>query len=404
MNNTNLIIVSLMISLLLLMSVSMSLGQNSNSNITVITLIHRDSPLSPLYDPSLSSTQRLANAFQRSLDRATYLTAQANGQLLPVPIVNSQGDYFFNFSIGSFSTAGLIDTGSDLIWTPCRAVLNPPSSNPIPCRSTRCNILPATTCSRTKPVNRCHFDMTYRSGSSAAGNLFEGTFTLGGIHRNNIVFGCDYTGYDIGVVGLGGGQASLVQQLGQGKFSYCLSSVWDNNYKKTSKMSFGTSVMGGVSVPLLPRPRTPTFNMVELQGISIGRAKWNVPPVDMIVDTGTTVTNLPEYLYNNLRQTVVNWARLTPVRPPRGVPLDLCFNKNKDFNTFPVVKVYIGREGKYINLDYKNLVARVLPQMWCLTVISTKGQPIYGNAAQTDFWVAVDHAQKTMTFQKTTCG
>ncbi|GER57822.1 eukaryotic aspartyl protease family protein [Striga asiatica] len=326
MNTTNLIIVSLMFSLLF-MSVSMStLGQNSNNSNITVTLIHRDSVLSPLYDPSLSPTQRLANAVQRSLDRA----AQAQAQAQLAPIENSNGDYLFQFAIDSFSTTGYVDTGSDLIWTPCGSRAHP-SSTPIQCRTKPCTILPATNCSRTKPVNSSHFKMKYASRTSAEGNLFEGTFTLGGIRQNNIVFGCDYTGTNkIGIVGVGGGQASLVQQLGQGKFSYCLSSVWDNNYKR--EMTFGGSVMGRdtVTVPLQSTPRTSTFYIVELQGFSFGRATFHVArPVDMIVDSGTTVTNLPENLYNKLRQAVVNWAqttaRLMPIPAAANPPLDLCF-------------------------------------------------------------------------------
>ncbi|CAA0838725.1 Aspartic proteinase CDR1 [Striga hermonthica] len=259
--------------------------------------------------------------------------------------------------------------------------------------------------------------MQYFDGTTAAGDLFADTITFDGISVSNITFGCDYTGTnEVGTVGLGGGELSLVRQLGQGSFSYCLVSVTDE--KNTSKMSFGSPVAGKgvVSVPLLQRPKTKSFYVVALEGMSFGQTKVDTlsPPVDMILDIGTTMTLLPQGLYDKLKNAVIEWAshkaQLMPVHCPRNWNIDLCFNNtNKDLSaSFPGVTVYMGC--KAVTLGYNNVLVEVGPSddgqvFLCMAVMPTpNGVPVYGNLAQTDFLVGVDLVQNTVSFKKTICG
>ncbi|CAA0838729.1 Eukaryotic aspartyl protease family protein [Striga hermonthica] len=184
----NILIIAVFISLLILTPFTECGGQNSNTSPTV-TLIRRDS--------SLSSTHQLS--------------AQTP---LPNPTIsNSGGDYLVNYSIGSFSTSGMPDTGSDLIWAPCSSPAS--FSTPVPCTPTICDDL-----TKCNPVgNKCNFTMQYFDGTIATGDLFADTITFDRTSVSNITFGCDYTGYTSGMVGLGRGELSLVNQTAVTKWA-----------------------------------------------------------------------------------------------------------------------------------------------------------------------------------------
>ncbi|GER34219.1 eukaryotic aspartyl protease family protein [Striga asiatica] len=326
---------------------------NSNSNTcptVTVTIIHRD------YSNSLSSAQTPP----------------------PSPTIsNTNGTYLIKYSIGSLSTSGNPDTASDLIWAPCSS--RDSFSMLVPCTDTICDDL--TNCKTVR--NKCQFRMQYGS-SSVAGDLFADTIKFDdGTSASNIKFGCDYSGYKFGNVGLGRGELSLVNQLGPGSFSYCLVLV-TNTKTKSSKMSFGSHVTGDGVVS------------------------------DMLVDTGKTLTVLPPYLYDKLNTSVTKWAtqeaKLTPVPPPPNSNLDSCFSPpNKDLSAiFPGVAFYMGG-GKAVTLGYNNVLLKTGPTpadlSLCLMVKpSTDGRIVYGNLAQADFLVGIDLVQNAVSFKKTTCG
>lgn len=121
-----------------------------------VDLIHRDSVHSPYYDPSSSPWLRLSNSFYRSFNRSFLNPPQPE-------IINSGGEYFLEFSVGTppRPSLGTVDTGSDLTWTqclPCTKGFNqtlpifaPKSSSTyrdVPCHSPQCSYFQATSCSR----------------------------------------------------------------------------------------------------------------------------------------------------------------------------------------------------------------------------------------------------------------
>ena len=66
-------------------------------------LIHRDSPVSPLYDPSLTQEQSLANARQRSLARSRRYAGILYG-LKPTPevtLLEDKATYLMQFFMGT---------------------------------------------------------------------------------------------------------------------------------------------------------------------------------------------------------------------------------------------------------------------------------------------------------------
>ncbi|XP_021815358.1 uncharacterized protein LOC110757915 [Prunus avium] len=93
-----------------------------------VDLIHRDSPISPLYNPSLTPSQRLANALRRSINRLNHFSPAASSLSQDGPnqvqatLIMKRGEYLMEASIGTplFPIKAIANTGSDLIWTQCK--------------------------------------------------------------------------------------------------------------------------------------------------------------------------------------------------------------------------------------------------------------------------------------------
>ncbi|EYU27193.1 hypothetical protein MIMGU_mgv1a021596mg [Erythranthe guttata] len=236
-----------------------------------VDLIHRDSPHSPYYNPSQSHYQRLTSAVQRSFNRVHRFKTSSKSPRSDV--INSDGD---DCRHGQ----------RHHIWTQCQPciecfnqtlpIFKPKSSSTyktIPCSDRKCKSLYETSCSRTR--KNCLYTETYGDGSFTNGLLATETITLDSsdgkrVSFPNLIFGCGFKnggifdGGESGIVGLGGETASLVKQLGEGMFSYCLIPLSDNK-SSSSKLNFGDSARG---VETTPSPETlaltPKLNLLEL--------------------------------------------------------------------------------------------------------------------------------------------
>ncbi|KAJ0735557.1 putative nepenthesin [Helianthus annuus] len=108
----------MIIQLLYFLSLVMLVRSKSVSFTT--NLIHRHSPTSPFYDPSLTLSWRVVAAMNRSFDRARVFSSMRSGvtNIFPNPQL---ANYLMKISIGTppQDIIGLADTGSDIIWTQC---------------------------------------------------------------------------------------------------------------------------------------------------------------------------------------------------------------------------------------------------------------------------------------------
>ncbi|KAH6793781.1 hypothetical protein C2S52_004258 [Perilla frutescens var. hirtella] len=406
-----------------------------------VDLIHKDSLQSPSFNPSSSSSQRLANSLLRSFIRKQNLNR--NRQLPHPDIINSGGEYFMKYSVGtppvpSFGTA---DTGSELTWTqcqPCRKCFNqtlpifaPKSSSTyrlVRCNTPQCNSFQGTSCP-TNPKKYCLYSETYGDGSFSAGALSTDTITLasaasgGAVSVPRILFGCGFTNGDqfasgqSGIVGLGGGKGSFVRQLGplaQGKFSYCLVPLSDDS--NSSKLNFGASGVvsgfGAVSTPLV-RKLPETFYFLTLEGISVGSQRlefYEPQPLladskqrvegNIIIDSGTTLTLLPPDLYAKVEKAMRSRIKLKTIKDPLGV-LSLCYVSREDFGV-PDVTVHF--RGADVKLERENVFVRTSEDTVCLAAAPARGVAIYGNLAQTNFLVGYDLVKRTVSFKRADCG
>ncbi|CAN0887349.1 Aspartic proteinase CDR1 [Linum grandiflorum] len=199
-------------------------------------LIHRDSADSPFYNPHETPAQRINHAARRSVARVHRFSNIIHHIIeLNDPdalLTANNGEYLVNISLGTppFPIVAIADTGSDIIWTQCKpctncykqdaAVFDPKSSTTyrkVLCSSNACNSLQSEGSSCSSDGKVCQYQVSYGDQSHTQGDVASETLTrLVTLPKTIIGCGHDNAGtFDpkgSGIVGLGGGSASLVSQ------------------------------------------------------------------------------------------------------------------------------------------------------------------------------------------------
>ncbi|CAI0432977.1 unnamed protein product [Linum tenue] len=262
----------------------------------------------------------------------------------------NNGEYLVNISLGTppFPIVAIADTGSDIIWTQCK---------------------PCTDCyKQDAPLFDPKSSSSYRTVSCSSN-------VIGCGHDNAGTFSPKGSG----IVGLGGGPASLVSQLGSsigGKFSYCM--VPYAAAKPTSTMNFGTNAVvsgnGVLSTPLISDPSQPTFYFLQLEAVSVGSKKIAFQGSsiggsgNIIIDSGTTLTLVPTDFFSQLSDAVETQVTGgTKTSDPEGF-FSLCYDK-----------------------------------VVCLAFYANDQLSIYGNVAQQNFLIGYDLPKQTLSFKPTDC-
>ncbi|KAK4493379.1 hypothetical protein RD792_017722 [Penstemon davidsonii] len=428
----------------LAMSMGLEIETNNKTTGFTLDLIHIDSPQSPFYDPTLSSSQRMEKVLQRSLDRIHHFKTWIKfGDPPQTDIVSfASGQYLIKYSIGTppISSFAIADTGSNVIWLQCQPCLkcfpqnlpifNPKSSSTysmVPCISIACRSFGRTICTKNKIS--CLYQVSYEDGSYTKGVISRDTVTLPTPHGHSwsfpfIKFGCGHDNGGIfraeetGIVGLGRGETSLIGQMDfviQGKFSYCLVSLYYEPLY-TSKMNFGANAIvsgpGTVSTPLDTSKSPSTFYYLTLDGVSIDGQRLEfydyssnnskfVEDGNILIDTGTIITYLPQGFYERIKEIV---KRLIHFRQVSDKLFDLCYFLRTEIIIFPFMTFHF--KGADVKLRAENIFIRVSDTTICLGILPTKfnEDAIFGNAAQRDFLVGFDLKKGTVSFKPTVCG
>lgn len=415
----------------------------SNNGCVTADLIHRDSPLSPLYSPSETNSERFHKAYLRSVSRLNnhFNPKAASPEALQAPMVSSGGEYFINISIGTprVELIGIADTASDLTWIQCKPCYkcyeqNPPIFDPkqsstsrnITCQSESClRLVKDRRCDTNG--NTCQFYYSYADGSYTTGNVGTEVFVISSKTNPdqgtfpNIVYGCgnNNTGtFDevgSGIVGLGGGPLSLISQITKsinGKFSYCLvpTSAEGN---ATSKINFGDiGLVPGkskvVTVDLVDKQPT-TYYHVTLEAISVGskRVKYFTSNAtdgeegNMIIDSGTTFTFLDPQFYEKLAAVLERQVGSKRVDDPRGYA-SACFKVEKE-SDLPNITFHFGGAAD-LKLNTVNAFARLEEEnLMCLNMLPVDSIGVFGNLSQMNFLIQFDLVERKVSFMPTDC-
>jgi hypothetical protein len=413
-----------------------------------IDLIHRDSPKSPFYNPSLSHLDLIRNAYLRSNSRlnrfsSSLLSNDEKNESHESIILPNNGDYLMRIFIGTppIEKLVIVDTGSDLTWVQCAPCLNcftqdtpfydrtkSSTFSNISCDTQSCTLLPKKQqfCGK---FNECLYSYHYGDKSYSIGELGVDSISFGsnslvqGVNNDNVnisfpksIFGCGYfnvfTGDNsvrtAGLVGLGAGPLSLVSQLGDSighKFSYCLVSFTSNS---SSKLKFGNEAIitgdGVVSTPLIIKPSEPTFYYLNLEGISVGQKTIQTGQTNygnIIIDSGTTLTYLEQSFFDDFVTSVKEVIGIEE-REETPSPFHYCFTYQPGVG-FPSIVLHF--TGANLSLEPKNMLLLYENNLVCLAVVPSnlQGISILGNVAQVDFQVEYDLQGKILSFVPSNC-
>jgi hypothetical protein len=401
-----------------------------------VELIHRDSPKSPLYNPTQNKYERIVNAARRSINRANHLHKVSLTSTPESTVIPDTAEYLMTYSIGNppFKLYGVADTGSDIVWLqcePCDPCFNQtsPKFNPsksstyklIPCSSNLCQSVRDSSCDG----DNCQYSISYGDGSISQGDLSLETLTLESTSGRPVSFpktviGCgthntmSFQGQSSGIVGLGGGPVSLITQLGSsidGKFSYCLLPSSSHESNTTSKLNFGdAAVVSGddvVSTPTVTKD-PPVFYYLTLESFSVGNKRVDFggsfsgesKEGNIIIDSGTTLTLLAPDVYNSLESAVIEQVKLDRVDDPNQ-EFSLCYKLTSDEYDFPLITAHF--QGADVELHSINTFVAVADGVVCFAFASSQSLSIFGNVAQQNFLVGYDINKKTVSFKPTDC-
>ncbi|CAJ1978069.1 unnamed protein product [Sphenostylis stenocarpa] len=402
-----------------------------------VEIIHRDSTKSPFYRPTVTQFQRVVNAVRRSINRANHFNRTfVSPNTAEATVTPELGDYIMSYSAGTppFQVYGIVDTGSDIVWLqchPCKTcynqitpIFNPSKSNTfktLPYSSATCKLVPGTSCSSHKG-GICEYSISYADGTYSQGDLIGETLTLGSTNGSSVqlprtVIGCGRDNRfsseekSSGIVGLGLGPLSLISQLSSsigGNFSYCLSPT-DN---LPSKISFGAASMvsgnGTVSTPLGHHHRE-THYYLTLEAFSVGnnRIKFGNSSSEsdgegnIIIDSGTTLTLLPDDVYSNLESAVADEVKLKRAKDPLE-QLTLCYEGKFHEQHAPVITAHFSGDAD-VKLNVENSFIDAGDGVVCFAFLSSKTFSIFGNLAQRNLLVGYDLQKKMVSFKPTDC-
>lgn len=172
---------------------------------------------------------------------------------------------------------------------PCLALETPHPTKGLLAPPPFANLSTSSLTAARRGATASSYDGEYGDGSFTSGILATETFAFASpgekpLSIPNILFGNGglFSGAESGIVGLGGGKASFITQLGflaQGKFSYCLVPI--TGFSNSSKLHFGAkakvSGSGVVSTPLVVKKGLDTFYFLAMEGISIGNERMDFP-------------------------------------------------------------------------------------------------------------------------------
>ncbi|KAK4253530.1 hypothetical protein QN277_010191 [Acacia crassicarpa] len=426
------------LALIILLLSTFSVNSNATKGFS-IDLVHRDSPLSPFYNSSMTHSERVQNAALRSISRANRFGQSSSmadtSELVETDIIPNDANYLMKISVGTppVERWAVADTGSDLIWFQCSPcprcypqnaqLFDPTRSSTytsLSCRSNQCKSLPQVPvqgqsypyCSTS---NECTYFYSYDDRSYTIGELGTESLSFGQAalfpkrvfgcgHNNNLAFYQNTAGF----VGLGQGPLSLVSQMGNvgRKFSYCLPPISQQQTTST-KLRFGeeATISGNevVSTPLIPRPDSPTYYYLNLEGITVGQQ--TVPLTsqgngNIFIDSGTTLTMLPTSFYEQVEALVRQAIGADQLIVQKSYS-KLCYTNAKSIQNVPAFVVHF--TGANLSLNLQNIFRFISDDVMCLAMLPTDGKFIYGNVAHIDFEVEYDLDQKKVSFAPVDC-
>nr|KYP31065.1 Aspartic proteinase nepenthesin-1 [Cajanus cajan] len=397
------------------------------SNGFSVDIFHRDSPLSPFYDPSLNHTKIVLRAAMRSISRSYNLDK------VETKIITNNGEYLMRVFIGTPPEESFldVDTGSGLIWIQCQPcakcfqqvtpifdTMKSSTYEKLPCSSLPCRMLPSAYCVGS---GDCSYKISYGDGSFSIGEIGSDVISFGPDDKNllvsfqSTVFGCGYNNSwfpdrtvqsTTGIAGLGNSPYSLVSQVSPkvGRiFSYCLLPFWSQSSGKL-RFSFESTQSGTevFTIPMFSKPDHP-FYYVTLNAISVDKTNVTIGDhlkIDMIVDSGSSFTSIPSETFNSLYDEITDSREYKPLANPPP-PFKLCY---EGLTSLDLPSITFNFSGGAFPLPSSNNAYISLDKLVCLAILPTEDTfSILGSISQVNHKVEYDLDKKTISFAQTDC-
>ncbi|GER40154.1 eukaryotic aspartyl protease family protein [Striga asiatica] len=402
------------------------------------------------HDKHLTKTELLRLALDRTRKRLQWLQQAARPNInVGAPIrYSGDGAYLAYLSIGTpgVSVPAILDTGGGLTWTQCASCHNcsaqpTPLFNPskstsyvaLKCPNKKCKLYTPNVCDKRACGTECAFNLTYGDGSGTGGNLATETFWFEAdtvpVPVPGVLFGCGFhtqgnmPNGGVGNLGLGRWNDSIVSQLDERVFSYCLPLF--GSKKKTGRLFMGSGAAaphGALTTQLLRYPGSyyGGFYYLQLQGISINGVPVTINSSafqvgkdgsgGLIIDSGTTITNLDNSTFEAVGQELTSqMAQIgLPWTNSSSSDLEFCYKlprgKMEAGIQFP--KIVFEFKGAALELPWQKYFFVVEKGIGCLMMAATDMDfSILGNFQQQNTLVIYDLGNEKLSFvPNTKCG
>ncbi|KAI3730217.1 hypothetical protein L1987_61386 [Smallanthus sonchifolius] len=340
--------------------------------------------------------------------------APITSSLIKSPVKPRKDVYLMSLAIGTppVKIMAMVDTGSDLIWTKCK----PTGGKYDPTNSKSYSKLDKS-CQDLGLAQDCK--QRYQDGNSVNVHLGQETLTIGNDKIQNVTFACGQPNkqkdshWD-GIVGMGRGELSLVSQLKEHVFAYCLASRFPQKTSSSVLLAGSRASLAKANtqtMPLLQREGK-SYYYISLEGISVGETKLAVTKSDfaitdgyggMIIDSGTTFTYLEKRIVDMINDAFMSQTRLEKYmvddKPYKG--LEHCFKPPADLNLN--LKLVFHFEGANWELPKENYIYQK-DDVACLAFIAKDDDvSIFGNMQQQNMMVIYDLDKNSLSFKPENC-
>ncbi|OWM75830.1 hypothetical protein CDL15_Pgr009474 [Punica granatum] len=411
-----------------------------------LPLVHRRGPCSPLHqdqphNPSMiflrdkARYQLIASSIASSWHgHNVNPPPREQGEDMTVPVPGMEGDFLVTVGLGSptRSLTLILDTGCDLTWTQC-----------IPCPDAGCYkqedpyYEPSKSSTYSDPQfyhSPSTYKIFYEDKSYSYGYYARDTLTLGPNYKfPNFVFGCGQNnssngfGSTAGILGLGKGTHTLVSQTAykfNQIFCYCIPPTFSTNGYLLFGLGARKYCHPEMFTPLVSAlPARPQY-FVNLLSITIedqtlsftNLIKPNPSPSSSpsssssyktIIDSGTTITRLPQSVYAVLCSAFQNYMWGYPEAPELPPLLDTCYDL-EDYEDVKLPRIVLNFEQANVTLDPSGIIWRESNSQVCLAFSGNTDQKddliIIGSTQQSKLDILYDVKSKRVGFGRGSCG
>nr|XP_023893755.1 aspartyl protease family protein At5g10770-like [Quercus suber]POE59492.1 aspartyl protease family protein [Quercus suber] len=345
------------------------------------------------------------------------------------------GNYIVTVGLGTPKTDQKLafDTGSDLTWVQCKPcvrqcykqvdpIFDPSKSTSytnISCPTPLCAQLPSARGSQQQCSNsKCLYGIFYGDGSFTIGYYSKERLTIKSDVVDNFVFGCGQDNEGLfkgiaGLLGLGRGQVSLVQQAAQ-KYSQFFSYYLPSTTSSTGYLTLGKGSEISSSLkftPILTLSQGKSLYGLNLVGISVGGQRLSIPTsvfstAGTIIDSGTVITRLPPTAYNALRTTFREMMRNYPMTSSSISLFDTCYDLSKSQSvSIPRISFFFDGDVR-VDLDKVGVIVMLSQTEACLAFAGNSNPSniaIFGNEQQKGLEVVYDVVRGRIGFRPGGC-